>query len=36
VIRNLIWAEAIFVTDDLYGFIVVVVGMIVAAGRLRF
>jgi hypothetical protein len=35
-IRNIIWAEAIFVADDLYGFIVVAVGVIVAAGRLRF
>jgi hypothetical protein len=36
IIRNLIWANAVIVTDDLYGFIVVATAMIVAAGRLRF
>jgi len=36
IIRNLIWASAVIVTDDLYGFIVVATAMIVAAGRLRF
>jgi len=35
-IRNLIWANALIVTDDLYGFIVVATAMFVAAGRLRF
>jgi len=35
-IRNLLWAEQILLTDDLYGYIVTVIGMFVAAGRLRF
>jgi hypothetical protein len=35
-IRNLIWANALIVTDDLYGFIVVATAMFVAVGRLRF
>jgi len=36
IIRNLIWANAVIVTDDLYGFIVVATAMFVAFGRLRF
>jgi len=35
-VRNLIWASALVVTDDLYGFIVVATAMFVAIGRLRF
>ena len=35
-IRNLIWADAVLVVDDLYGFIVVATAMVVAVGRLRF
>ncbi|TMB70668.1 MAG: hypothetical protein E6J43_01375 [Chloroflexi bacterium] len=35
-IRNLIWANALVVTDDLYGFIVVATAMFMAVGRLRF
>jgi len=36
IIRNLIWADAVLVVDDLYGFIVVATAMVVAVGRLRF
>ncbi len=36
VIRNLIWTSAVLPSDDLYGYVVLVIGMIVAAGRLRF
>lgn len=36
VIRNLIWASELLPTDDLYGFVVLAIGVIVAAGRLRF
>lgn len=36
VIRNLFWAGAILVVDDLFGYIAVVIGVIVAMGRLRF
>ncbi len=35
-IRNLIWADAVLVVDDLYGLIVVATAMVVAVGRLRF
>lgn len=35
-IRNLIWAGEVLPADDLYGYIVTAIGMIVAAGRLRF
>ena len=35
-VRNLIWADAVLVVDDLYGFIVVATAMVVAVGRLRF
>ena len=36
VIRNLLWTSAVLVVDDLFGYIAVVVGVIVAMGRLRF
>jgi len=35
-IRNVLWAEVVLPGDDLYGYIVTVVGMFAAAGRLRF
>ena len=35
-IRNLLWVEEIVPADDLYGYVVTVIGMFVAAGRLRF
>jgi len=35
-IRNVLWAEVILPGDDLYGYIVTVIGMFAAAGRLRF
>jgi hypothetical protein len=35
-IRNVLWVEVILPGDDLYGYIVTVVGMFAAAGRLRF
>ena len=35
-IRNVLWADSILPGDDLYGYIVTVVGMFTAAGRLRF
>lgn len=35
-VRNLIWVSEVLPTDDLYGYIVLVIAMIVAAGRLRF
>lgn len=36
VIRNLIWTSELLPSDDLYGYLVLLIGMIVAAGRLRF
>ena len=36
VIRNVFWAGAVLVVDDLFGYIALVVGIIVAMGRLRF
>jgi len=36
VIRNLLWTSDVLPSDDLYGYIVLGIGMIVAAGRLRF
>jgi hypothetical protein len=36
VTRNLFWASAVVVADDLFGSIALVVGIIVAMGRLRF
>jgi hypothetical protein len=35
-IRNVLWVEEVLPGDDLYGYIVTVIGMFVAAGRLRF
>jgi hypothetical protein len=35
VIRNILWAEQVIPSDDLYGYIVTAIGMFVAAGRLR-
>jgi hypothetical protein len=35
-IRNIFWASAVLVVDDLFGYIALVVGIIVAMGRLRF
>lgn len=35
-IRNVLWAEVILPGDDLYGYIVTIVGMFAAGGRLRF
>jgi hypothetical protein len=36
VIRNIFWTSAVLVVDDLFGFIALVIGIIVAMGRLRF
>jgi hypothetical protein len=36
VIRNILWTSAVLVVDDLFGYIAVVIGIIVAMGRLRF
>jgi hypothetical protein len=36
IIRNLLSVETVLPADDLYGYITVAVGMIVATGRLRF
>jgi hypothetical protein len=35
-IRNVLWADQILLSNDLYGWIVTAIGMFVAAGRLRF
>jgi len=35
-VRNLFWVSEVLPSDDLYGYIVVVIAMIVAVGRLRF
>ena len=36
VIRNVVWTSAIVAVDDLFGYIALVIGIIVAMGRLRF
>lgn len=36
VIRNLLWTSELLPSNDLYGYIVLLVGMFVAAGRSRF
>jgi hypothetical protein len=36
VIRNVFWVGALLVADDLFGYIALVIGIVVAAGRLRF
>jgi hypothetical protein len=35
-VRNVFWTSALIVADDLFGYIALVIGIIVAMGRLRF
>jgi len=36
VVRSLVWSGEVLPSDDLYGYLVVTIAMIVAVGRLRF
>jgi hypothetical protein len=35
-IRNVVWADAILISDDFWGYVAVAVGVFSAAGRFRF
>jgi hypothetical protein len=36
IIRNVLWAEVVIPSNDLYGYLVTAIGMFIAARRLRF